>query len=65
MYNLPKLFNLHLLLGECILFVLEPEALLVFGYYVQYLLLFLGRLQCLTYLENVEFKRKLGMFTHL
>lgn len=65
MHNLPKLYNLHLLLGECILFVLESEALLEFGYYVQCLLLFLGRLQCLAYLENIEFKTKLGMFIHL
>lgn len=60
MYNLHNLYNLHLLLGECILFVLESEALSEFGYYVQCLLLFLGRLQRLTYVENVEFKRKLG-----
>lgn len=65
MHNLPKLYNLHLLLGECILFVLESEALLEFGYYVQCLLLFLGRLQCLAYLEKIEFKTKLGMFIHL
>lgn len=62
MHNLPMLYKLYLLLGECILFVLESEALLEFGYYVHCLLLFRGRLQCLTYLENVEFKRKLGMF---